>query len=433
MSSWPFDIFDNEESDFPTFWNPYSLPQVPQKTLHSGTLFFLTRQKNLKPRQVEINKTHIFRFNKTGAKIKSFSRLNWKKLEPFTEVNKSDKRFGFRLGHSQVFQDFYTGSSEELDGWLSFLTSLTILQDIDEDFIVLKEIGSGNYGRVYLVEDRSTHSLFAMKALEKRSLEKSEQAAKSLKNEIQIMRQVEHPRIVKLERVYDDDERISFIITHASGDLFERLSKSGRFSEECVSDLALNLMTVLAYLHGLSIMHRDLKPENLLVRGNNDDILVCDFGLSCLVNDKQVSRCGSPGYVAPEILHNHDYSEKVDIFSVGVILYMLLVGNSPFVGRNAKEILIKNKQCKIEYQPKIWNLYSRSALDFVQKLLNPDPDSRLSALEALRHPWIAKRVEQKEITPVTANSCSGEVELWKVPTLIKIDKPAFTKRAGIKE
>ena len=348
-------------------------------------------------------------------------------------MNKLHTRYGFRLGFPDIFQDFYTESSKELDDWIAALAKFVILADVDEDFTILKEIGSGNYGVVYLVEDNSTHEQYALKSISKQVIQNSAQGMHSLQNEIKILRLLNHPRIVKLHRVYEDIEKISLIMTYAgSSDLFESLSKNKRFPESLVSDLIHNLLSVLLHIHSLSIIHRDLKPENILFKTFESNLTLCDFGLSCFISDSSVTRCGSPGFVAPEVLLGQSYTDKVDTFAVGVIAYTLLIGKSPFAGGNMNEILIKNKQCKLEFPDKVWSQFSRYALDFVKKLINPDLVSRLSAFEALNHRWVAKGKGLSEFTPDTAAFGDEQVEMWKVPTLIKIDKPEFKKREDLK-
>lgn len=432
MSQSSFEIFDSQTSETKSFWKLYQRINQSSEIVYSGVLLFPSLNKVLKPRKVDLSSNCLYRYTKDSKSIKSFSIICWKKLEPFSEVSKNHTRYGFRLGHSEIFQDFYTTNSKELDTWLAALAKLVILADVDEDFIILKEIGSGNYGRVYLVEDNSTHEQYALKTISKQVIQNSTQGIQSLKNEIEILRLLNHPRIIKLYRVYEDLEKISLIMTYAGqSDLFESLSKNKRFPERLVSSLIHNLLSVLLHIHSLSIIHRDLKPENILFTTFEPNITLCDFGLSCFISDESITRCGSPGFVAPEILLGQNYSDKVDTFAVGVITYMLLTGNSPFNGKNTKEILVKNKQCKLEFNDKIWNQFSRHALDFVRKLINPDPVSRLSAFEALNHRWIAGRKESCEATPETALNEFDPGEVWKVPTLVKIDKPEFRKRGDL--
>jgi len=151
------------------------------------------------------------------------------------------------------------------------------------------------------------------------------------------------------------------------------------------------MLQALDYMHENKVVHRDLKPENLiLVSKNNDyDLRIADFGLASFVKDGELLklRCGSPGYVAPEILEDIGYNESSDIFSAGVILYVLLTGRPVFRGYNINEILVKNKKCEIEYPAKYWSKISEKAKDLVSKMLEKDPKDRITTKDALNHSW----------------------------------------------
>lgn len=168
-------------------------------------------------------------------------------------------------------------------------------------------------------------------------------------------------------------------------------------------------MEALDYMHKNKVVHRDLKPENLILayKDNDYDLRIADFGLASFVNDGELLklRCGSPGYVAPEILEDIGYNEKADIFSAGVILYVLLTGRPVFRGLNMKEILIKNKQCEIEYPAKYWNKISDKAKDLVSKMLKKDPNERISAEQALNHCWFNQ--EDSEINDQRLDFAEG--------------------------
>jgi serine/threonine protein kinase len=142
-------------------------------------------------------------------------------------------------------------------------------------------------------------------------------------------------------------------------------------------------------LHSNQIVHRDLKPENLIFRDDNlNSLVIIDFGLSTTCKDgPQFTRCGSPGYVAPEILNNLGYGCKVDIFSLGVIMYILLTSKFVFNAKDYNEILRRNKQCKVYYPKKLWENLSTESQDLCSKMLQKYPDNRISAKEALEHKW----------------------------------------------
>ncbi|OMJ73083.1 hypothetical protein SteCoe_28310 [Stentor coeruleus] len=338
---------------------------------------------------------------------KFMSTINWKKVEPFTEECSSDKRFGFRLGHKSIFQDFYTKNSSELDLWLDNLSKVSIMSDLEMDFAIIKQIGQGNYAEILLAEDLGSHKQFAIKNLSKNKFQKTVNGTLLVLNEIEIMRKFPHPNIINLYKVYESESIISLVLDYfPEGDLFQRLTKKNRLQEKNAAKLMMNLLEVLNFLHENHVIHRDLKLENVLMKTSDNDyeIKLCDFGLACISGDEQVLRCGSPGYIAPEILNRQSYSSKVDIFGAGVILYVLLSGRFPFHGKNTGDILLKNKQCILNFSEKCWRKISEYAIDFVKRLMDPDPYTRISAAEALRHPWFYHHNKKKDFlieTPMT--------------------------------
>jgi calcium-dependent protein kinase len=279
---------------------------------------------------------------------------------------------------------------------------------LDEDYTIIKEIGEGNSAKVFLVEDLGSHKKFAVKNISKAYLHESPMRITSLVSEIDIMREISHHHIISLHKVYESSSTISLVMDYLpAGDFFQRLQHKNRFPEAVAAHFMTNLLEALRYLHAKHITHRDLKPENILMtsKDNDFDFKICDLGLSCISKDEQILRCGSPGYIAPEILNRQPYSNKVDVFSSGAILYILLCGNSPFRGKDAYDVLRKNKECKIKVHKKPWNRVSDLGIDFVKRLMDPDPRCRLSADEALRHPWICKYENKGSfgtiITPTT--------------------------------
>ena len=173
-------------------------------------------------------------------------------------------------------------------------------------------------------------------------------------NEINIMRRLDQENIIKFYEAHENESYIHLIVeVLKGGELFDRVADNGAFIEKDTCLLMKRLLKALSYLHSKGIMHRDLKLENLILKDNdnNYDVKLADFGLATLTSqsDQLFKRCGTPGYVAPEILNDKKYDQKVDIFSAGVILYILLIGASPFPGKSYNEILIKNKNCQVKF------------------------------------------------------------------------------------
>lgn len=416
-------IFESVDCHFnqtDNFWclpNRDYLKEIEKKTIFQGYLSIPKSSFLLKKRLFLITKSKIFCMKKSAKTPKFMSIINWKKVEAFTEECSLDQRFGFRLGHKSIFQDFYTKSSSELDFWLDNLSKVSIMSDLEIDFAIIKEIGQGNYAEILLAEDLGSHKQFAIKKLSKDQFQKSSYGLLSVTNEIEIMRKFPHPNIINLYKIYESDSTISLILEYfPEGDLFQRLLKRNRFQEKNAAKLMMNLLEVLNFLHENHVIHRDLKLENILMKCSDNDfeIKLCDFGLACISGDKQELRCGSPGYIAPEILNRQQYTSKVDIFGAGVILYVLLSGQFPFQGKDPGEILLKNKQCKLRFSEKCWKKTSEYAVDFVRRLLDPDPTTRLSAAEALRHPWFYQNITKKFYsieTPMTNDIRQNSIEI----------------------
>ena len=161
---------------------------------------------------------------------------------------------------------------------------------------------------------------------------------KKLIDEIEVLRKLRHESMLKLYRVYEDPEYVHLVTDLATGEtLFTRVLKRKKFSEKNASGLMLNLLSAVNYIHSYRYVHRDIKLENILMLDDTDDskILLADFGLACEVTGAMLKlKCGSPGWMAPEMIHEPDYGTKIDVFSCGLLLYIILSGISPFPGQS---------------------------------------------------------------------------------------------------
>jgi len=177
------------------------------------------------------------------------------------------------------------------------------------------------------------------------------------------------------------------------GELFDKIVEKGSYTEDEASQLVRKIVSAVDYLHNLGIVHRDLKPENLLLkRADNDlEIAIADFGLSKIVGQQMMMQtaCGTPSYVAPEVLNASGYGKEVDMWSIGVITYILLCGFPPFYGDTVPEIFEQIMEANFDYPEEYWGAVTKEAKDFINKLLVVDSDKRMSAVDALRHPWLA--------------------------------------------
>lgn len=278
--------------------------------------------------------------------------------------------------------------------WMAKLRPKCIFKDFAHNYCCTKVIGKGSFAKVYLAQRLDDHSEYAIKSFDKRGLEANEKNKQALLLEITIMRYLNHSNIMKVFEVFETDNHINLILEILrGGELFERIVSKGCYSEREACFLMKKLLSALEHIHSKGIMHRDIKPENLILASKEDDynIKLADFGLATYVNlpTQLFTRCGTPGYVAPEVLDDLPYNEKVDIFSAGIILYILLTGCSPFFGESYNEILMKNKKCKISFDfTDFKQKPSPLAADLLKKMLEKDHHNRISAFDALKHEWI---------------------------------------------
>jgi calcium/calmodulin-dependent protein kinase I len=236
-----------------------------------------------------------------------------------------------------------------------------------------------------------TGQFSAVKILEKRVTADADRLA----TELAILEKVKHPNIIQLEEVFETNDRI-YIVTElvTGGELFDRIVLRGTFTEADAAGLIRKVVGALEYLHSMGIVHRDLKPENLLLKSkdNDTDVKIADFGLAKVMaaNALAQTACGTPGYVAPEILRTgKGYGTPVDMWSVGVITYILLSGFPPFYNQNIPLLFESIMLCDFDYPPAYFDKISDDALSFIDSLLVSSPENRLTAEAAMKHKWLA--------------------------------------------
>ncbi|NXR73992.1 KCC1G kinase, partial [Pycnonotus jocosus] len=260
--------------------------------------------------------------------------------------------------------------------------------NIRKTFIFMEALGSGAFSEVFLVKQKSTGKLFALKCIKKSPLNRDS----SLENEIAVLKKIKHENIVTLEDIYESTTHFYLVMQLVSGgELFDRILERGVYTEKDASLVIHQVLTAVKYLHENGIVHRDLKPENLLylTPEENSKIMITDFGLSKMEQNGIMSTaCGTPGYVAPEVLAQKPYSKAVDCWSIGVITYILLCGYPPFYEETESKLFEKIKEGYYEFESPFWDDISESAKDFIRHLLEKNPSTRFTCEEALRHPWI---------------------------------------------
>jgi len=262
--------------------------------------------------------------------------------------------------------------------------------DVTEKYYVRQVVGDGNFAVVRLCYGRQTRKEFAVKIIDKAKCQGKEHMIES---EIAILSAISHSNIIQLEEVFDFPKEKFLIMEYVSGgDLFDAIAHDIKYSETVSRDMIRDLALALQYLHDRMICHRDIKPENLLVIDllHTKSLKLADFGLAVVVREPLFTVCGTPTYVAPEILAETGYGVKVDVWAVGVILYILLCGYPPFSSRtnNQEELFDQILSGLFEFNSPDWDDISYPAKELISWSLVVDPLQRYSAKEILLHPWI---------------------------------------------
>ena len=292
----------------------------------------------------------------------------------------------------------------------TFISSKTT--PISKDYIMGKSIGTGAFGTVRLCIHKATRQTRACKILKKAT-----QDIKALQEEVEILSKLSHPNIMQLYEVYNDKTNFYIVSEFCQGgELFDAISKKGNFNENEASKIMKQVLSAITYSHQNNIVHRDLKPENILLedKGNDSIIKIIDWGCAKNFNknEKLTNKDGTPYYIAPEVLDGN-YDEKCDIWSCGVILYIMLCGYPPFDGESEEEILDKVKKGSFEFPKEEWKNISKDAIDLIEKMLTFESNKRISALECLRHNWFIKNKNKGISDKKTAKNIISNMKKFK--------------------
>uniref|UniRef100_A0A671TS95 Serine/threonine-protein kinase DCLK2 n=1 Tax=Sparus aurata TaxID=8175 RepID=A0A671TS95_SPAAU len=285
---------------------------------------------------------------------------------------------------------------------------------INEKYQVGKVIGDGNFAVVKECVERSTGQEYALKIIDKARCCGKEHL---IENEVAVLRRVRHPSIIQLIEVDETPSQLFLVMELVKGgDLFDAITSSTKYSERDASAMVFNLAGAIKYLHRMNIVHRDIKPENLLVCEYPDgtkSLKLGDFGLATVVEGPLYTVCGTPTYVAPEIIAETGYGLKVDIWAAGVITYILLCGFPPFRSENnvQEELFDQILRGKLEFPSPDWDAISLPAKMLISQMLQVNVDTRFTAEEVLSHPWVTDEA------PVDSNTVSSTEDQTSGDTL----------------
>ncbi|XP_060216113.1 calcium-dependent protein kinase 17-like [Lycium barbarum] len=277
------------------------------------------------------------------------------------------------------------------------------MEDVRKTYSIGKELGRGQFGVTHLCTHKQTGDQFACKTIAKRKLVNKEDI-EDVKREVQIMHHLTgQQNIVELKGAYEDKHSVHLVMELcAGGELFDRIIAKGHYTERAAATLLRTIVQIVHTCHSMGVIHRDLKPENFLLLNKDEDspLKATDFGLSVFYKQGDVFKdiVGSAYYIAPEVLKRR-YGPEVDIWSVGVMLYILLSGVPPFWAETEHGIFNAILRGHIDFSSDPWPSISHGAKDIVRKMLTTDPKQRLTAIQVLNHPWIKEDGEAPD-TPL---------------------------------
>ncbi|KAF2098515.1 Pkinase-domain-containing protein [Rhizodiscina lignyota] len=268
-----------------------------------------------------------------------------------------------------------------------------------QQYSIQEQLGKGHFASVYLCIEKCTGMRYAVKKFEKRSGDKARSQVDGLQQEIAVLMGVSHPSLLCLKDTFDEDDGVYLVLELApEGELFNWIVMKQKLTEEETRRVFVQLFQAVKYLHERNIVHRDIKPENILLVDKNLTVKLADFGLAKIIGEESFTTtlCGTPSYVAPEILKtsNHRrYTRAVDVWSLGVVLYICLCGFPPFsdelyTAENPYTLAQQILAGRFDYPSPYWDSVGDPALDLIDRMLTVDVDERITIDECLMHPWL---------------------------------------------
>lgn len=306
---------------------------------------------------------------------------------------------------------FFAESPTDFSKWTKALETFCSC-GVDFFYDIGRLLGEGAFAKVHIAKDKNTGENVAIKVINKRGRDLSE--AEFIAREMSIMRSIRHPNIVDTLDIFNSPSQLHIVLEYmAGGELFDIIAEAGAFSEQQAAQVTRDVIKGVQYLHMVAIVHRDIKPENVLCvsKGWPLQVKIADFGLAAFSVDGQISQqqstlIGTPGYVAPEVVNHEMYGAPVDMWAVGVLLYIMLSGKMPFYGHDDHACLRMIGKGQYAMPDREWASISTKAKSLVKGLLQFNPDKRLTANAALHHPWL---VDPRSLSSLPINNDLREI------------------------
>lgn len=325
-------------------------------------------------------------------------------------------------GKSKTKMQMYAKTTTEMQDWIRALKHGSMAYQVSDFYSFQGEIGSGRFSSVRKGMNKQTKELCAIKVISKDTNILDKEA---LRTEIAILKMVRHPFIVHMKDIFESQKTLYIVMPlFQGGDLFYRIVKRKRFPEATARIVMWKLLSAVRYLHDRGVVHRDLKPENVLMNHPDDDtsVILADFGLSKFATPAEImkNQCGTLSYLAPEVLlMRGGYGKAVDLWSLGIICYLLHRGGLPFDGKTKEVVVQKTLHGKLSFSNPCWKKVTKDARDLIEALLTRDPESRITVEAALSHKWFdamtdeEKRIPYEDVGPSAHSSAIGE-QRWSL-------------------
>ncbi len=362
--------------------------------------FPANRQNKINCLEAECPSTKKININDVKKKENQNQKIDENRLNVKKNCNKKDSNKNNILDSKSVIEGI---NNNEISSITDFkITQGILIKEAGKDpfrfYEKLNILGEGSFGTVFNVVHKNTGFFRAMKIIDKKFASLDEDSEANLINEINILKTLDHPNIIKVFEYYNTKKKLYIINELCSGgELFDKIQKEKYFTENVAAHIMKQIFSAVHFCHSNNVIHRDLKPENILIESEKEfnkeffHVKIIDFGTSDVIkkNKMLTMQIGTPYYIAPEILKNK-YNEKCDLWSCGVIMYILLCGIPPFYAEDDEDIYKLVKIGKYKMSGKEWEVVSSEAKDLIKNLLKKDISKRYSAEQALNHEWFKK-------------------------------------------
>lgn len=354
-------------------------------------LLFIKALNSFKKFRVSLWDSSLLFSNLPEKQAIAYIPLDFLEMKEIRGTNGTVQLFGISLSNKRWTEELFTDDKDTFERWFLLLKRFCLQPKFGTDFEVTRFMANGLNSKIFQAVRNGSQDTVSVKIFDKRLIMNKLLDYTLARNEIAIMRVLEHPQTLRLLDLYEGDNFVYCVSESCNGiSLFELVKQNHRLSESFALREIRMVLEGLAFLHERTIVHRGLKLENVYFRGKSLDSELClvDFSLAAFEKDTQrlIPRCGTPGYLAPELLLGQPYGPKLDVFSAGVMLYIMLTGHEPFEANSEEELLEKNKRCKIDFDFSRANLNLKpTTKDLLKRMLEADPAKRLDSKNCLNH------------------------------------------------